>query len=154
MSIILLRVNWFNTPLYLLVSCNHSGTCKNFKCSRHIKSLKFSIKKQFRGGEGWTLKPSPGRGLVLQNCEKCPTYFEAASEVRIPIRLVLFFTPRDVGHLTGVYVGKYARFSAAAHVTVHVHGVVRHSQIRVYPVPSYSNRTDTTLFRYNVVNIV
>lgn len=64
-----------------------------------------------------------------------PSYFETAPEIRVPVRLVGFFSPRDVWHLTGVYVGKHARLPAAAHVTVHVHRIVRHTQVRIDPIP-------------------
>jgi len=75
------------------------------------------------------------------------SYFETAPEIRIPVRLVALLTPRDVRHLTWVYIWKYARFSAATHVTVHVHGVVWHTQVRVNPVPSW-NALTPSLDRY------
>lgn len=77
---------------YLLRSCNHSGTCKNLKCSRRIKSLKFSFKKQFRGGECRTLKPSPWPRpciAILRNVRltlKPPLRFEYQSVLSCSLR--------------------------------------------------------------------
>jgi hypothetical protein len=74
-------------------------------------------------------------------------YFEASTELRVPVVLRSFFLPGYVGHVRTVNVGKDTSFALSCHVAKDVNRVVYHSQIWINPVPACANFSFTKWLR-------